>query len=224
MTQTAFAAFSDVSTDYKYYNAINWLENKGVVQGYSDGTFKPDQSVKRGEFLKMLYETVGMENSGGLASVLPFPDVSEDDWFYSYVAEGYNKNVVVGYEDGTFKPGNTIINVEAIKVVMADYFDVDSLYGDGGSYSPCYGELHAVLAPDPGDAWYNKYLYVADNACIIPAEMVYDEDLGFHFFLAEHEITRGEMAELLYRAQAVADNSDGGLSAIYTDGLQPEKY
>lgn len=53
--QTVFASFTDVSSDYHLYDSINWLQEQGVVVGYSDGTYRPDDDVNRVEFLKMLY-------------------------------------------------------------------------------------------------------------------------------------------------------------------------
>ena len=48
-------AFSDVNQDTSYMTAIAWMQGNGVIQGYPDGTFKPDQCVNRAEFLKMMY-------------------------------------------------------------------------------------------------------------------------------------------------------------------------
>jgi hypothetical protein len=59
---TTFAVFTDVDENlYPFHISITWLEEQGVVEGYSDGTFRPHNNVNRAEFLKMLYETIGLE-------------------------------------------------------------------------------------------------------------------------------------------------------------------
>ena len=55
--QVASAAFSDVNEGTDYISSITWMSENGVIQGYPDGTFKPDQCVNRAEFLKMMYLT-----------------------------------------------------------------------------------------------------------------------------------------------------------------------
>jgi len=75
-TQTAFAQFADVNSNFHQSESINWLQNQKVVQGYSDNTFRPEAPVNRAEFLKMLYETIGLE---GKTANLNFPDVPAND-------------------------------------------------------------------------------------------------------------------------------------------------
>ena len=53
--QAAHAAFPDVSESTDYAGSIEWMNENGVIQGYPDGTFKPDKCVNRAEFLKMMY-------------------------------------------------------------------------------------------------------------------------------------------------------------------------
>lgn len=187
------ASFPDVSSDHENAEAIAWLKAEGVVQGYTDGSFKPDKLVNRAEFLKMLYETIGME---GHEPVLSFPDVPANEWYTKYVKEAFYTKVAVGYDDGYFRPENNINFVEAVKVVMNGFFDVDDLYGDGDNYAPCDEDLTDYDDIDTS-AWYWKYLYVADERCILDfghsAIGVWGLDPGMY-------ITRADMAELLYRA------------------------
>ncbi|MFH1284223.1 MAG: S-layer homology domain-containing protein, partial [Candidatus Peregrinibacteria bacterium] len=160
-SQVAMASFSDVPANHHYRNSIQWMQDNGVVNGYSDGTFRSDQSVTRAEFLKMLYETVGMD---GHDADLPFPDISENAWYTPYVKEAYATGVIVGYPDGTFKPNNNINFAEAAKIVGNGFFNVNALYGDGGNYHFCL----ANFENDYVSEWYWKYFYVTDNFCLIP--------------------------------------------------------
>lgn len=229
MSQIAFASFPDVPSDHENAEAIAWLQLEGVVQGYPDGNFQPDKLVNRAEFLKMLYETIGME---GHEPELSFPDVPANEWYTKYVKEAFYTSVAVGYPDGYFRPENNINFAEAVKVVMNGFFDVDDLYDDGSDYMPCDEDLREYDGINIGE-WYWKYLYVADERCILDfghsAIGVWGLDPGMY-------ITRADMAELLYRAHnqqekdmgdeeigetdegVTDDGGDGGVEAADSDG------
>lgn len=214
------ASFPDVPSDHENAEAIAWLKAEGVVQGYTDGNYKPEKLVNRAEFLKMLYETIGME---GHEPVLSFPDVPANEWYTKYVKEAFYTKVAVGYDDGYFRPDNNINFVEAVKVVMNGFFDVDDLYGDGSDYTPCddtshdyNGDLTKFGGIDT-TAWYWKYLYVADGMCILNFDHAANASVAYY---ASYDpgiyITRADMAELLYRAhneQAKDMEGDGMIEA-----------
>lgn len=202
-TNTAFASFSDVS-NYKngtFVEYINWFEENGIIQGYSDGTFRPANNITRAEFLKMLYETLGME---GKTQALPFSDVPETEWYAKYVKEAYATGIVEGYKDGTFRPENPINFAEALKIVMEAIFDVDSLYEGGTSYNPCSGIRLDSYPSVSTSAWYWKYLHVSDELCILDFDS--SAKISTVDFNPSVKITRGDMAALLYRAKSVSDN------------------
>ncbi len=207
ISQVAFANFTDVSGEFHLYKSINWLESQGVVEGYEDGTFKPDAKVNRAEFLKMLYETIGMEGSD---VELSFPDVPENEWYTKYVKEAYQTGVVVGYDDGYFHPEGMINMAEALKIVTLAFFDVDSLYGDGLVYDVAY-PLDVLPSVDV-NGWYWKYIHVADELFILHFESSANVwtfadglDVLTDFDPATY-ITRADMAALLYRAKTIKDN------------------
>ena len=78
--QAAFASFTDIPSDYKFYEAIHWMQKNAVVQGYPDGTFGVNQKVNRAEILKMLYETMGTVDYDFMVKI-PFKDVSSTEWY-----------------------------------------------------------------------------------------------------------------------------------------------
>lgn len=190
-SSVAFASFVDVPDDYYSVNSINWMQEQGVVEGYSDGTFRPENKVNRAEFLKMLYETVGMN---GQEVQFSFPDVPESEWYSKYVKEAYANGIVDGYPDGTFRPGAYINFAEAIKIIANAFFDVDVLYGGALEYEWCLSDFESY-----SNEWYWPFVFVADSYCVIP------NYYGFNFAL---EVSRADMVEMLYRAKAVSDNSN----------------
>lgn len=120
-TATEYASkttFSDLSSVHKNAAAINYLAEIGVLQGYSDGTFKPDQNVNRAELLKILIKGgLGIEPDLSYNKKC-FPDVNEGDWFAVYVCYAKDNGWIEGYPDGTFQPGKTVNKVEALKMLV----------------------------------------------------------------------------------------------------------
>lgn len=216
LSQLAFAKpyayFSDVTSTHGHVAAINWLAANGIVEGYSDGTFRPDNQINRAEFLKMLYETIGME--GHDSTELRFIDVPSSGWYVKYVKEAFATGVVNGYPDSTFRPANYINFVEAVKIVMNGYFDVDALYGDGEEYLPCSEDLMGYGNVDTS-AWYWKYLHVADELCILDFNHAANYGSGYN---PSANISRADMAEMLYRAQTLKDNEE---LTMYSSDYEP---
>jgi len=146
---------SDVSgTTYEV--AINYLVGEGVVEGYPDGTYKPDQTINRAELLKIILEASDTDTSG--ASNDCFPDVQGDDWYVKYVCTAQETGVVEGYPDGTFKPAQTVNFVEALKITLLGYgFD----------------------AGTDSEPWYKKYVDTASGYNMIPLEIsAFAQDLS----------------------------------------------
>ncbi len=109
-----YATFSDI-TDHWGAEYIEDLYENGIVSGYDDGTFMPNQDVTRAEFLKMVMEALGYEASSETASFL---DVTEDDWYYDYVNSAWASGLIAGYQDGgVFLPDQTITRAEAMSIL-----------------------------------------------------------------------------------------------------------
>lgn len=121
--ETATGGLSDVAEDAIYATAVKTFNLMGIIKGYEDGTFCPDQNVTRAEFTAMLMRTM---NLGGLGSAsvagLPFTDVDENDtginWAIPDINTAYAKGIINGYEDATFRPGANVSYEEAIKMIV----------------------------------------------------------------------------------------------------------
>jgi len=110
--------------------------NKAYIRGYSDNTFRPEQSITRAEMAVILANLDGAskDNQTGIE----FKDIPKEHWAawaIAYVAEkGYFK----GYEDGTYKPDRYITRAE-LCVVLANYLDIKSADGDENKFSDVKG-------------------------------------------------------------------------------------
>ena len=106
VTLPSKSPFSDVKTSDGYYKAIIWAKQKGIISGYSDGTFKPKATCTRGQTATMLYKMAGSPNVT-LPSKSPFSDVKTSDGYYKAIVWAKQKGIVNGYSNGTFRPKNT---------------------------------------------------------------------------------------------------------------------
>ncbi len=142
----AFADFTDVAKDHAAYDAVNVLNQLGVINGYDDGSFKPDNNVTRAEFTAMLLRTRGMGAVGSTSlDNPPFPDVTTPDvsWAIGNIRTARELKIINGYDDGTFKPNNNVSYEEAVKMIVCALG-----YGDMGA---------------EGAFWYSKYLMTATS-------------------------------------------------------------
>lgn len=124
---SAFAAFSDVAQDHKYYDAITTLsklesagpteasENKTILNGYEDGTFKPDATITRAEFTKIAVYTLGLQ--GIKLEPTEFTDVSSH-WSKYNIKAAYDSGIINGMGDGTFAPDANVTYDQALKMVV----------------------------------------------------------------------------------------------------------
>lgn len=171
--------FSDVPLKHTYADAIYYLQERGVLQGYEDGSYRPDTTVNRAEFVKIVSEAIFSDAyiEQCETNELTFSDVSSDEWFAPYVCATVLFGVVDGYPDGTFGPSSTINFVEAAKIIS------------NANEIPAMGEY---------DHWYEPYVRnLADLNALPPEISSFDA-----------QVTRGQMAEMIYRLHAAEMDKD----------------
>ena len=111
-------SFTDVTGQTAHYKAIDTLTSYGIIHGYEDNTFRPDLPVKRSEMAKLVYVTATTSVDAG-EGVVTFPDVAQNNWAKGYISWCAAKSIVGGYEDGTFKPEESVTYDEALKMLCA---------------------------------------------------------------------------------------------------------
>ena len=110
--------FSDVADNYTA-TAIETLRLMGVLDGYSDGTFRPNAALSRAQFCKMaVYAMDGSSELGRYSTVTIFPDVKPSFWASSYINMAAKKGVIAGFADGKFKPNQTVTAGQAVTILM----------------------------------------------------------------------------------------------------------
>lgn len=114
----AVTKFSDVSDSYTA-TAVETLRLMGVLDGYGDGTFRPDTVLNRAQFCKMaVYAMDGSGELGRYSTVTIFPDVKPSHWASAYINMASKKGIISGFADGKFKPGQTVTAGQAVTILM----------------------------------------------------------------------------------------------------------
>lgn len=174
ISQTAYAQTAEIPFDdhvgHIYEEAIEYLYQEGIIDGYSDGTFLPDANINRAEFLKIIVESnFEPVDYIGHAHETCFPDVVSGEWYTQYVCFAKSRGIVEGYPDGTFQPSQEINLSESLKMM--------------------YESMNLAI-DDPNAIFKFKYYSPAMKSGYIPEELV-----GGYFDI----MTRGQISEVMYR-------------------------
>ena len=114
----ATTRFSDITDNYTA-TAVETLRLMGVLDGYGDGTFRPNAVLTRAQFCKMaVYAMDGSSELGRYSTVTIFPDVKPSLWAASYINMAAKKGVIAGFADGKFKPNQTVTAGQAVTILM----------------------------------------------------------------------------------------------------------
>ena len=114
----ATTRFSDITDNYTA-TAVETLRLMGVLDGYGDGTFRPNAVLTRAQFCKMaVYAMDGSSELGRYSTVTIFPDVKPSLWAASYINMAAKKGVISGFADGKFKPNQTVTAGQAVTILM----------------------------------------------------------------------------------------------------------
>lgn len=193
---TVYAAFLDVDSGTEVGTAVSVLADRGVISGYGNGLFGPDNSLTRAEAVKVINKIFGYT----LAADISFSDVHEGDWFYSYVAAAVNAGYISGYPDGTFRP-NEALTKEQICVMLDKIMNFILLPTE-------------VYVADPISDWaYDSVIKIISNYL---ADV--DDDGCFH---ATEVLSRGNFCLILeqFALEKLPEIEPFDLSSIAKDEL-----
>ncbi|EFR32817.1 MAG: S-layer homology domain-containing protein [Peptoniphilus harei] len=100
---------------------VNFLKEKGIIDGYPDGSLGLEKNLKRSEITKILVYSLGNKNKAIelQGKEIPFSDVGKDYWANGVISYAKNNmNLISGYPDGTFKGEKNITNAELLKILV----------------------------------------------------------------------------------------------------------
>lgn len=172
--------FDDVEEESAYFDSANYLKRRGIIAGYIDNTYKPEQDITRAELVKSV---VKAKNRFPLAINHHncFADVNSE-WYAPSICYAKEEGWIGGYEDNTFRPTDPVSKAQALKILI-EAFDV----------SPRDSSIASGFQDVDQDAWYYSYVSTAlSNDLII-------ENPYKQYFNPEDNITRGEVFNILYK-------------------------
>ena len=180
---TCFGYFSDVTNLHRNYDAISFLENRQIIAGFSDGTFRPDLKINRAELVKIIVESNDLDF---VEESKCFTDVKGDEWYVKYVCTAKNYGWLRGYDDGSFKPSQNINRAEAIKIISK---------AENWLYE---GQSDTYFSDVSNVDWYGKFVNFAKKNNYLPFA---------NNFMPSEFISRGEFAEIYYRILYSKENN-----------------
>ncbi len=183
------AAFTDVSPKTTYQQSILALQSQSILSGYPDGSFKPEQPINRAEFTKIIVEAQFSEKEINICNFsTTLTDIQPESWYEKPVCLAEQKGIIKGFDDKTFRPAQNISFAEAAKIVSLSF----GFKPDEPLSSP----------------WYKPYLVFLSDLEAIPKTIN----------SVEHQVTRAEMAALIYRLQTQTEPKAGLQSLSLSTG------
>ncbi|MDO5037350.1 MAG: S-layer homology domain-containing protein [Tissierellia bacterium] len=109
--------FTDLVPGAWYEEPVQALADKNILDGYPDGSFKPNRPISRGEFAKIVSK---LNTRPKKEAKLPFQDV-RGHWAEDFIQEAYLSDLITGYPDGSFKPDQAITRAEVARILNGLY-------------------------------------------------------------------------------------------------------
>lgn len=178
-------SFLDVPDIYWLKNPIAYLSTMGIMDGYQDGTFRPEKEITRAELATILVKAKGFEVHEVKSST--FSDLEVKDGITPYIEMAVQRNYMEGYPDGTFQPNKRVTRAEAA-IILSRF---------SGFYLKTKVDQE-VYADVPLDHWASPAIAAAKTAGLF-------EYLGEGRFGPNDYLTRAEAAELLSKTPFVKE-------------------
>jgi len=201
----ASPSFSDVPRNHWAYKEITEMAEKGIIKGYDNRTFRPNNEVTRAEFAKIMIAAADVDIDKRSVSQT-FKDVPKSHWAFYYVE--YAKPYLTGYKSGstyTYKPDNSAVR-EDIAVALV------RLLGYDKKYKADMNQLKKFRDSDDISPALRSYIAIA-----IQTDLMKGNNNNFR---PQDPITRAEAASLLYRALINRDGDE--TKVVFPNPEQPK--
>jgi hypothetical protein len=149
----AFGATASATSDIKGHWAESqisaWID-KGFIKGYEDGSFKPNNTITRAEFIALINRSFGLTET----TAISFSDVASSNWAYAEVAIGVKAGYITGYADGTIGASKPISRQEVAVIVdrllgLSNTESANTTFTDAGSIAAwAQGAVNAAVAKE----------------------------------------------------------------------------
>ena len=113
-------SFTDVASTASYAEAVDVLSALGIINGYEDGTFGPDKTIKRSEAAKIIVAMVNkLATAEGRKGTTQFTDVPADHWASGFINVGVTEKFINGMGGGIFKPDGEVTYNQIVKMIVS---------------------------------------------------------------------------------------------------------
>ena len=164
-------AYSDIKEGTNVSKAVTILSNLGIIDGFEDGTFRPDEKVTRAQMTKLVIGAKNLLAAAETNATQKFNDVPASHWAVGYVAEGVAQGIINGTSETTFDPEATVTFAQATKMLV----------------NACGYDEYAQIA----GGWPNGYLTWGSKLGI---------NKGVTGVSNDTELTRGQVAQMIANA------------------------
>jgi LPXTG-site transpeptidase (sortase) family protein len=201
--QALAVGFADTQgTDYG--PAFAYLKSKNIVQGYADGFARPGYPLNRVEGLKVILMAQGSNQqrlthfTKNTPPIPLFSDVDQTQWYTPYLETAFEKRVITGYPDGTFRPAK-LLSVEEAVTLLVRTFNEQSVETDA---------LASLYIENQPNQWFTTSI----NAAV-------DKNLIMHkgTLRLGSAITRGQFFDMVYRLHSSRVNNQAAYAGIEPD-------
>jgi len=172
--------FTDFTRSHWAYTAVDYLRNKEIISGYTDGSFRPGNNITRAEFIKLIAVALDVKSDNAECD---FKDISGNEWYADFVAAAYQHGIVTGDEKGYFNPESNITRQDAAVIVYRT-----ALYAGKA--------FETASASEPFADGGNIADYAVNPVKILKTNGIINGSDGY--FYPDSFATRAEMSRLIY--------------------------
>ncbi|WP_338652175.1 S-layer homology domain-containing protein [Lysinibacillus sp. Y5S-8] len=176
------SSFKDVQRTHPFYDEVKNLNDRGIINGFQDGTFKPEQNITRGQAAKIIAGVLGLNTSN--VSNPNFKDIPTNHVYFGAIAALKQKGIINGYEDGTFRQDEFIQRNHVAKIV-ANAFNLKASNTNSLPFTDVRADYKEAIA-----ALYENNVTTGKTATL---------------FDGSSNVTRGQLAAFITRSEAVSN-------------------
>lgn len=201
---------SDVPPGHWAYEAVEFCYQQGIVSGISDTEFGAEHTIRRGDFMLMLYRAAGQPET---PAATPFQDVNAMDYYARAVAWGHTNGIISGISDTEFGPKSQITREQTFTILRRALTLLGTECGDGP-----LSALDQFQDRDQLSSWAAPFAATLADQGMLTGNSLRPKD----------DLTRAEMASLLYQAMTLSPTGPSeptgpdGPSEPQEPGVAPE--
>ena len=182
---TISAGAKDFTDDSKitYKEAVDVVSSLDIVDGYTDGSFNPTNTLTRGAAAKIICNLIlGPTTADALsADTAPFKDVPVTNEFAGYIAYCSQQGIISGYADGTFRPAGTLTGYAFMKMLLGALgYDSDIEGYVGSNWSVAVAKQAVGIGLDDGnDEFVGVKAVTREEACLYAFNTLTADMVGY---------------------------------------------